>query len=327
MATFRTGVIANFVYILTIVILRERVVEYLWLLAIFYGFSTSLYYLPFNLFISNKIKNENRTNYETKNEIVSSILNIIIPVLLGSIITVTNYQLTAIIILVISIVQIILSFFLKPIEDTSEKFKLKETFVKIKKNKNAMRMLIVEFLVGLSVNSSSLVTIVTILIYNSFSSDLNLGIITSIACAMQIIIAFIYGRIFKNKSDKKLIYFSAIIPIISLFLFLALPNNVTLVIYNLCYTVFINLLSMIRMIRLYTVSNNEVINSSNQAEFWVLRELFINLGRVTSFLLLLIVGITKIDMLLNIIMIILTLFILVLASVLNSVEKTQENNS
>ena len=51
MATFRTGVIANFVYILTIVILRERVVEYLWLLAIFYGFSTSLYYLPFNLFI------------------------------------------------------------------------------------------------------------------------------------------------------------------------------------------------------------------------------------------------------------------------------------
>ena len=135
MATFRTGVITNFIYILAIVVLRERVIDYLWLLAILYGFSTSLYYLPFNLFITNKIKNENRTRYETKNEIVASIINIIIPVLLGSIITVTNYRLTAFIILFISFVQIALSFFLKPIEETNEKFKLKEVYNKIKNNK------------------------------------------------------------------------------------------------------------------------------------------------------------------------------------------------
>ncbi len=72
MATFRTGVITNFIYILAIIILREQVLNYLWLLAILYGFSSSLYYLPFNLFITNKIKNENRTSYETKRKMVSS---------------------------------------------------------------------------------------------------------------------------------------------------------------------------------------------------------------------------------------------------------------
>ena len=325
MATFRTGVITNFIYILAIVVLRERVIDYLWLLAILYGFSTSLYYLPFNLFITNKIKNENRTRYETKNEIVASIINIVIPVLLGSIITVTNYRLTAFIILFISFVQIALSFFLKPIEETNEKFKLKEVYNKIKNNKNAKRMLIVEYLVGLSVNYSALVTIVTILIYNSFNTDLNLGIITSIAYILQIFVAYLYGKYFKNRKDSNLIIFTAIVPILTLFLFLIFPNNATLVIYNLCYTVFINLLSLIRMIRLYNVSNTDIINQSNQAEFWTMREISINMGRITSYILLLIVGITKNDILLNVVMIILTLFIFILGNVLKKVEKVEEN--
>lgn len=325
MATFRTGVITNFIYILAIVVLRERVIDYLWLLAILYGFSTSLYYLPFNLFIVNKIKNENRTRYETKNEIVASIINIVIPVLLGSIITVTNYRLTAFIILLISFVQIALSFFLKPIEETNEKFKLKEVYNKIKNNKNAKRMLIVEYFVGMSISSSALVTIVTILIYNSFNTDLNLGIITSIAYILQIFVAYLYGKYFKNKKDSNLIVFTAIVPILILFLFLIFPNNATLVIYNLCYTVFINLLSMIRMIRLYNVSNTDIINQYNQAEFWTIREIGINMGRITSYILLLIVGITKNDILLNVVMIILTLFIFILGNVLKKVEKVQEN--
>ena len=137
MATFRTGVIINFLYILSIIILKEKVLEYLWLLAILYGLSTSLYYLPFNLFITNKIKNENRTNYEVKRKLISSIINIIIPILLGSIITITNYRLTAFIILIISLIQIILSFLLTPINQIknliSKKFIKKLKVIKIQR--------------------------------------------------------------------------------------------------------------------------------------------------------------------------------------------------
>ena len=82
---------------------------------------------------------------------------------------------------------------------------------------------------------------------------------------------------------------------------------------------------MIRMIRLYNVSNTDIINQSNQAEFWTMREISINMGRITSYILLLIVGITKNDILLNVVMIILTLFIFILGNVLKKVEKIEEN--
>lgn len=324
MATFRTGVIINFLYILSIIILKEKVLEYLWLLAILYGLSTSLYYLPFNLFITNKIKNENRTNYEVKRKLISSIINIIIPILLGSIITITNYRLTAFIILIISLIQIILSFLLTPINETNKKFNIKEVYKKIKSDKNTKRMLIVEYLVGLSVNYSALVTITTILIYNTFNTDLNLGVITSISYVLQLLVAYLYGKYLKNKDDSKLIFILTVCPIITLGIFLILPNNATLIIYNLCYNVFINLLSMIRMIRLYNVSNSNIINKTNQEEFWVLRELGINMGRITSFILLFIVGVMKNDILLNLVMIILTLFIFVLGNILKKVEKVKE---
>ena len=79
------------------------------------------------------------------------------------------------------------------------------------------------------------------------------------------------------------------------------------------------------MIRLYNVSNTDIINQSNQVEFWTLREISINMGRITSYILLLLVGITKNNMLLNAVMIVLTLFIFILGNVLRKVEKIQEN--
>ena len=70
------------------------------------------------------------------------------------------------------------------------------------------------------------------------------------------------------------------------------------------------------MIRLYNVSN---IKTTNQVEFWSIREICLNLGRITSFLILLIAGITNSNMALNIAMIILTLIVLVLANILRKV--------
>lgn len=316
LTSFRIGVITNFLYILSIIILREKVVQHLGILAILYGFSSSFYYMPFNLFITNKIQNENRTEYEVARKIISSVINIVVPICLGAIITVTNYILTAVIILIISLIQIILSFFLTPIKDSREPFKLKETYKIIKSNPDARRMMIVEYLSGLSITYSALATLTTILIYNAFSTDFNLGIITAISYVLQLIAAFIYGKYFKNKKDGKVIIISSIIPIVTLFILLIHRSNVTIIMYNICYSVFINLLSMIRMIRLYNVSN---IKTTNQVEFWSIREICLNLGRITSFLILLIAGITNSNMALNIAMIILTLIVLVLANILRKV--------
>lgn len=131
--TFRLSIIFNFIYILMIIILKENVLNFLPFLAIVYGIATATYWVPLGLFLINKIKNENRMTYETKNQLVKTILKISIPILLGSMITLSNYYTTAMILLVLSVIQIIFSFGLTPLEKTYEKFNLKKAWNKIKK--------------------------------------------------------------------------------------------------------------------------------------------------------------------------------------------------
>lgn len=326
MAAFRAGVIINFIYILTIIILKERIIQHLWLLAILYGLFSGLYFMPFNLILGNKIKNEDRTGYEVKKEMISSIINIVIPIVLGSIITVTNYILTAVIILILSLIQIILSFVLKPLEESGEKFNMKGMIQVVKKNKDIKRMMLAEYLTGISVNNSALATIATILIYNAFQTDLNLGIITSISYILQLIVIYFYGKRYKEKSDKNIIILLSMIPMITLGIFLLYPNAVTVIIYNLYFTIFVNLIGIIRSVRLYNISNSGEINRSNQEEFWSIREVCLNLGRTTGFVILLVVGIIANSAVLNIVMIMLTMIILVLGIVLSKVDKNKYEN-
>lgn len=99
---FRVGIISNFIYILTIIILKERILDFLPLVSFLYGFSAIAYYYPYNIFISNKIKNNQRAEYEFKRKTVSTVIAVITPIVLGGIITTTNFVLTAIIVLIIS---------------------------------------------------------------------------------------------------------------------------------------------------------------------------------------------------------------------------------
>ena len=54
---FRVGVILNFIYILTIIVLKENIVNHLAIISILYGASSSVYWFPYNLFVINKINN------------------------------------------------------------------------------------------------------------------------------------------------------------------------------------------------------------------------------------------------------------------------------
>lgn len=126
--TFRLGIIINFIYILMIIILKENILNHLPIVAIIYGISAAAYWVPLGLFLMNKVKNEERLEYETKNQIVKTIFKIVVPILLGSIITVSNYYITAIIILLLSVIQIIFSFWLKPLDNTHEKFDMKKAW-------------------------------------------------------------------------------------------------------------------------------------------------------------------------------------------------------
>ncbi len=322
---FRIGVILNFIYILTIIILKEDIVNHLALIATLYGISSSIYWFPRNLFVINKIDNVYRTEYTVKSKIVCSIVGILCPILLGSIITVTNYELTAVIVLIISLFQIVLSFLIIPEENNKlSKFNLKKTFNKIIKNKQIKNMFLVELFVGMNVSGGALEILMTILIFNSFKTNLNLGIITSITTILSIIFVHLYGKIYKNRSDQNFIIVSSIIPILSLFILLIWRNNLTIIIYNVCYVIFTSLLTLTREIRLFNISDSYIIDQNNQCEFFAIREGILNSGRILGYFILLIAGLSKSQVVLNIVMVILTLSILMTGINIRKIQKFEK---
>lgn len=308
---FRIGVILNFSYILAIIILKENIVNHLELISVLYGISSSVYWFPYNLFVINKIDNSNRTEYTVKSKIISSIIGVLGPILLGSIITATNYELTAIIILFMSFIQIMLSFLLTEETDKNlSNFSLKKTWGKLKDNEQIKRMSIVEFFIGMNVSDGALEILMTILIFNSFKTNLNLGIITSITTILSMIVIQIYGRIYRNKNDKNIIIISSIIPILSVLILLIWKNNITIIVYNICYVIFTSLLTLTREIRLFNISDSYIVDKNNQCEYFAIREGILNSGRIVGYLMLLFAGISGSQLVLNIVMVILTLSIL-----------------
>ncbi len=319
-ASYRLGIIFNFIYILSIILLNDQIMHYLWLVAILYGISTSFYYMPFNFFLTKKIQNEDRTAMEVRKKFLSTITNILIPIFLGSMITITNYRFTALIILAISFIQIILSFMLKPIEKTHNSFNIKDTIKKIKTDVNAMRVIVLAFLSGLTLSSGALITINTILIYNVMKSDLNLGLIVSITSIFQVIVAYLYKKRYNKKNDKLLVLVLGIVPIIVLSIYLIFRNNITSVLYYVIFNIIINLLSMIHTIKLFNVINKPTFNNS-QIEFLSYREVWLNFGRMTGFLLLLLVGLCYNYTLLFVLTIILTISLIVFGGILKNIDK------
>lgn len=319
---FRIGIILNFIYILIIILLKEKIINYLPIISIIYGISASCYYFPYNLFIINKVKNTERTNYMVKLFITISVVGILFPIIFGSIITITNYILTAVIVLFISLIQIILSFFITDNHNGDlEEYNLKKAWLELKKNKQVINCLAGEFFIGMNICNGALETVMVILILNSFKTNINLGIITSIATLLSILVVKIYGLIYNKRDDKKVIIISSIIPVISLIIFLILKTNTTVIIYKFSYVIFAEILSLVRKIKIFNLSNSKIVNKSNQCEFNAIREVTLNVGRVTGYTLLLLAGLTQSAVVLNIVTIILTLSLLVMSINLTKVKK------
>lgn len=306
---FRVGVVLNFCYILAILILRENLVNYLWLVALLYGISSSTYWMPCNLFVSNKIEHARRTKYAVKNRIVSSVVGIVCPLLLGSIITATNYVMTGILILIISLLQILLSFILIP-EKTNQlpRFSLRKAWQSLRREPQLKHLAVVEFLAGMNNTDSALDTLIIVVILGAFKTDLNLGAITSLATLLSIVAVYWYGRRYKHKSDRNLAVVMSALPVLAVLVLLLWWNDVTLLLYNIFYVIAVTLLILMRDIRLFNVANSEMVGVW-QSEFFALREFMLNLGRVVGYTVLLLAAISGNQIILNGALVLLTLSI------------------
>ena len=315
----RLGIITKFLCLLFIIFLGERITTYYALVSFIYGFSSMFFYIPFNIVHAEVVDNKKRTAFELKLNTIKNIVSILGPILLGATITLINYQLTAIIILIFSLIQIIASFFLAPISIKHTEYHPLKTLKNLLKRSSYRKMLIVEYLNGLTFSDSVLGTVLTILIMLSFKTDFNLGIITSLTTLLSLLAIYLYSKFYKEKSDKKLLLVSGITIFLSMLILAIKIVPVTIISYNIIYGILgTGILFFIYILRLFNLAKD--IGSDNKIEYWSINEFVLNIGRVSGFILLLIVSFIGLEYIVYF-FIFLSIIVLIFSQILGSIEK------
>lgn len=315
----RLGIITKFLCILFIFFLGERITTYYALVSFVYGFSSMFFYIPFNIVHAEVVDNKKRTAFELKLNTIKNIVSILGPILLGATITLINYQLTAIIILIFSLIQIIASFFLTPISIKHTEYHPLKTLKNLLKRSSYRKMLIVEYLNGLTFSDSVLGTVLTILIMLSFKTDFNLGIITSLTTLLSLFAIYLYSKFYKEKSDKKLLLVSGITIFLAMLILAVKIVPVTIISYNIIYGILgTGILFFIYILRLFNLAKD--IGSDNKIEYWSINEFVLNIGRVSGFILLLIVSFIGLEYIVYF-FIFLSIIVLIFSQILGSIEK------
>ena len=305
----RVGIILDFVYFLTIILLKEKVVDYIYFLGFLYGLEEAFYYSVYNVLESNEVSNNERTKYIGSYTAVTALLTFISPIIFGSAINALGFIKGLTIMLVILILRIFLSFIFK--DRNIPKYKktnLKEYINIIKKEEKIKQLYKVDFFNGLTYSSGAVTTIITIYIIKIFSTNISLGVFTAIFNIITSILGILFAKYIKKEHYKSIIKVSMFFTITFLLIMIYKCNMIRVVVFNLFQTFSKNLIDLINTNSKYNMANLESIKKEYKVEYWIGIETALFLGRIISQSLFILTAFTNSNLILYIFIIFLILY-------------------
>lgn len=290
---YRFGTFIKSIYIFMIMLLGEKIVNYVYIIGIMYGISTSTTGFPYNMIESENVSNKERSRYLGFSSVATEITSLIVPIFLGAYITFESYQVAAILIFTFSIIKLILSFKIENKNVQNSKVNLKDFYNIWSKNSILKKLYAIEFFKGFNRYGVMSLVVSLLIIYQS-NNELELGSWTSLFSLFTIISMYLFGKFYKNNKKRKLMTYSLIAILISFALVFYKINLVTVILYNISYYIFMNIILKITEINLFDYSNKEPFKTNFNTEYFIFRELFLNIGRTLGYTaLLFLVGFTQ----------------------------------
>ncbi len=303
----RIGVILDFVYFLAILLLKDKIVDYMYLIGLLYGLEEGFYYSVYNMLESDGITNEERAKFNGSYTAVQSILAIIFPLIFGSLIYSTEFIKSLLVVLVIVAIRIVLSFIFKDKNiPESNKTNMKKYLELTKNDKRFKQLYKVLFYNGITYSEGAFSYIVTIYILKVFSNSFSLGVFTSIFSVITCILGILFTKFIKKKHYETAIRITTTFTIITLCLMIYKCIPLTIVLFNLFQTISKNMISLINGTNRANLSNIEKIQKEFKVEYWLSTETSLVIGRIISYTLFILMAYTNS----NIVMIVFVLLLI-----------------
>ena len=290
---YRFGTVLEVLYIFMIIVMKEKIVDYVWIMGIVVGVCTATTGFPFNMIESELISNDERSKYLGYKSAGTELVGVLVPVLLGAYITFYSYEVAAILILIFAILKLILSFYIQNQNVQADKVNLKKFWEILKQDLTLRKLYAIEFLKGFNRHGVMSLVVSLLIIYQT-NSDLELGKWTSFFSLLTIIAMYLFGNYYNKSKKNKTLLFSAIPVLLSFIGIFFSINMTTVILYNMSYYVFMNIILNVTDKDLFDYSNRELFKDKFNTEYFVFRELFLNIGRTLGYIMLLLfVGIPQ----------------------------------
>ncbi len=290
---FRIGISLQAIYIAMIMLLKDNIINYIYLVGFTKGIADGFFHFPKNILETEKISNSERQKFSGMVSTINKISAIIVPLILGVALTFMSYTDLGKIFFLLFIVMFIVSFYVN--DDTyyeDRKMELKRFMNLLKENKKIRNSLIIPFLAGFTYSSGVMATIITLTKINIFKTNMNLGFVDSLCSVIFLITCIFYTAKMKKEKFRLATYISGICSFIVLIIFSVKPSLTILIIYFLVRNSFIGIINLISNNVNYNLSNSKEIKEEFKAEYYLVRDIMFCISRCLGYLVLLIVCLT-----------------------------------
>lgn len=284
------NVVPKILLLFLIIILGDRVAEYVIPLGLLYGVGAAMYYLPMNSMVGEKVPSQMMNVYMgTQNSIMYAV-KVIVPVTLGFFIDTGSYTEVAYVLLAMCVVEFIAAGMLSPSRHRSNSPVDIVGFVRCVLRFPVMRNLFaMEILRGFGQGLiSSVITIYTVYM---FKTDLNLGIFTTIFSFCSILTSWVVGRISRWKYYTYVLQIFMLLIMLGVSLFIWRTTPVTFLIYNFVYATAIVGLDQVCKTNMFNLSKSRCVTMNHKVEYFVFRDCLLFLGRWIGFVGLMYIGV------------------------------------
>jgi MFS transporter, YQGE family, putative transporter len=281
----RVGVSFLALFYLMVLITGKNASTYLLLLGSLLGIGYGFYWLAYNVLTFEITEPDTRDFFNGFLGILSSTGGMIGPIAAGFIITrfekFTGYTIVFGISLALFALAVFLSFSLKP-RPANGKYCFRRILEERKKNENWRLITNANFFQGL--REGTFLFIISVFVYISTGSELALGTFGLINSGISFIAYYAASRLIKKNKRKKAILIGGIILYLAVLLIVWDINYVKLLIYAAMIAVAYPLLLVPYMSTTYDIIGSAWKAAEMRIEYIVVREIFINLGRIVSIL-------------------------------------------
>ena len=306
---YRIGIFVNACLLVALVFWGETISNWIVLAGALCGISDGFYYSSY-IVMRNELNSKNCIkSFNMLVTIVTNIIRIVVPTILGFLIDVSSYSSVAIYILAITIVQFAITFFIKSFKPQNSKFELKEYFNFLKENKETKNKIKYTYINAALVGpKNTFKIIVVILTIYTFKTNLSLGIFTSLFSFLTMALLIVYKKLDANPKFKQLPIYILIgtLPVISCIVLVFWLNKPTLIIYNFFLTITIYFSDYFG-----TAERDSIIKFVGHKEFIAEHQFIIetvqNISKILSYVLFIVVGLISNIVVFKVLLIVLVL--------------------